>query len=1119
MHYRALTNLICNSALLIALCALYSLLARFRKKGELYFKLLCGLLFGCAAIAGMEISFSPTPAIFIDATQIVLAMAGLFGGGAAAAVSTALAGAYRTYAGGAGMWAGLSTLVLSSSLGLILRRICGKRPDTVGPLCLYWLGVMTSLATLASQLLLPHPQAFEVIRRVWLPIVLVIPVATFLCGILIRNEEQRVILEKTLWASREDYRITIDSIGDAVISTDKYGLITAMNQVAGALTAWTPDEALGRPLDDIFRIVNEKTRDVVESPVTRVLREGVVVGLANHTVLLARNGQQIPIADSGAPIRNEQGDILGVALVFRDQTEERAAQRLAALRMQLIEFSAIHSLDEFLQKALDEVASFIDSPIGFFHFVEKDQKTISVGQWSTRTRDEFCRTRGQGLHWGIDQDSVRVDCLREKKPVIHNDYDSLEHKEGMVQEHGRLLRQLAVPVMREAKAVAVLAIGNKPAAYTDKDAQTLAFLADSMWEIVERKRTEEALRESESLFRTILQTANEGFWLIDNSGATLDVNPRMCEILGRRREEVLGRKIFDFVDDQNRIVFQDHISRRKQGEPGVYEIALCRPDTSFVFCRMSATPIFDRSGVKTGSFAMVTDISKRRQAEMELLRAKTEWERTFDSVPDMVAIVDTRHRIVRANKAMAQRFGVEPQQCVGLRCCQIIHDGAPPRESCPLDLMLEDGREHVAEVHDDRLDADFVITVSPLRDEFGLLAGAVHAIRDVTRQKALEKQIRQTQKMEALGALAGGIAHDFNNILAIIMGYADIAILELAQHSVVHPALQNVRKASSRAQELVKQILAFSRKNEREPKPVEVGPIVREAVQLLRASIPATIAIRTDFDADGVLVADPTEIQQIAMNLCANASHAMRDEGGVLEIGLHGVFVSADSGSEQKGLRPGPHLRLTVSDTGKGIEPEVIERIFEPYFTTKGPGEGTGMGLAIVHGIVKNLGGAVEVHSPKGQGATFQVFFPIVNLHMEQLKNVSPPQPQRGNQERILFVDDEQPIAELGEIMLTRLGYQVSIATSSMQALELFRNNPNRFDLLISDQTMPTMTGIDLAREVLRIRPDLPVILCTGYSERLTEEMLKELGISALLMKPVDAEHLASIIRKSLDKK
>jgi PAS domain S-box-containing protein len=1242
MHHHPLTNLICNSALLIALSAMYSLLARFRKKGELRFKVLSGLLFGLAAIAGMVISYSPAPGIFYDGSPLVLALAGLFGGATAAAVSTLLAGLFRLCAAGAGTWAGLATIAVSSSLGLAFRRLCDSRHYSPGPASLYCFGWIVSLATLSCQLLLPHPEAYAVLRRVFVPIVLVLPVATFLCGILIRNEEQRVLLEQTLWTSREDYRITIDSIGDAVMSTDKNGLITGMNQVASALTAWRPDQAMGRPLDDVFRIVNEKTRAAVESPVTRVLREGVVVGLANHTVLLAKNGREVPIADSGAPIRNEQGDILGVVLVFRDQTEERAAQRLAELRMQLIEYAAVHSLDRFLTKALDEVGALVDSPLGFYHFVESDQLTISPRQWSTPTLNEFCRVEGKTDRYDIDRAGVWADCLRERKPVIHNACDSLVTKTGMPEGHPKVVRELTVPVIREGKLVAVMGIGNKPEDYTPKDAETVAFLADSMWEIVERKRAEEArrereeisdailnqtaegillidtetlrfvefndaacqalgysreefsrlglwdvqgsltreqmaervrsvmeagwgrfenrlkkkdgalcdvlvsnraidirgrrhwvgiwlditerkrmedaLRESEALFKTILYTSNEGFWLVDNSATTLDVNPKMCAILAREREEVLGRTIYDFVDAENRAVFEPNMAMRAQGKPGVYEIALCRPDTSPVLCRFSGTPIFDGAGVKTGSFAMVTDITQRKQAEMELLRAKTEWERTFDSVPDMISIIDTRHHIVRANKAMAKRLALEPEQCVGLLCCKTLHDEENPPDFCPLVAMLADGREHDAEVHDDRLGGDFLITVSPLRDEKGRLIGAVHTTRDVTKQKALEMQIRQAQKMEALGTLAGGIAHDFNNILAIIMGYADIAARDLPERSSVYPALQNVLKASSRAKDLVKQILAFSRKSEPERKPVEVRQIVTEAVKLLRASIPATIRIRTDLGSEGVMMADPTELQQIVMNLCANAGHAMREKGGVLAIGLYTVPVGPDSGLQRRGLRPGPHLRLTVSDTGDGIKPEFIDRIFEPYFTTKGPGEGTGMGLAIVHGIVKSLGGLVDTHSREGQGTTFQVLLPMMDRQVEQTPKGSQPELQMGDKERILFVDDEQAIAEIGEMMLTRLGYQVTVSVSSIQALELFRKTPDIFDLLISDQTMPTLTGVDLAREVHRIRHDLPVILCTGYSERLTEETTTEMGITALLMKPVEMERLAAAIRKSLNK-
>ncbi len=896
--------------------------------------------------------------------------------------------------------------------------------------------------------------------------------------------------------------------------------------------------------------------------------------------------ERIPIADSGAPIRNEQGDLLGVVLVFRDQTDERAAQRLALLRMRLIEHAAVNTLDEFLRKALDEIGTFLDSPIGFFH------------------------------------------------------YNSLEHKKGMPEGHAEVVRELSVPVMREGIIVAVLSIGNKPVDYTEKDAENLASLADSMWEIVERKRAEEArregdeinnavinqategivlvdsetlrfaefndeacsnlgysreefagltlfdvqgsmtreefaerirqvkdaghgrfenrqkrkdgslrdviisnrvidirgrrygvgvwlditerkrmeeaLRDSETRFRTILYTTSEGFWLIDNSAKTLDVNPRMCSILGREREEILGRQIYDFVDEENRAVFRRHMELRAAGVPSVYEIALSRPDGSHVFCRFSATPISEGAGGGTGSFAMVTDITERKQAEMELLRAKTEWERTFDSVPDMVCIIDTSYRIVRANKAMAKRFGLTPEQLAGMECRQMIRDGDLHPEFRPLASLLADSREHSAEVHDERIGADLEIRVTPLLDDNGVLVGAVHIARDVTAQIALEKQSRQTQKMEALGALAGGIAHDFNNILAIIMGYADMALRDLPEQSSVHTALQNVLKASSRAKDLVRQILAFSRKSAQERKPVEIVLIVREALKLLRASIPATVRIHEDLDCEGVMMADPSEIQQVVMNLCANASHAMREEGGVLRVSLDKVSIGADQLPEHPGLQPGPHLRLSVSDTGPGIEPRLIERIFEPYFTTKGPGDGTGMGLAIVHGIAKSLGGTVEVFSRDGRGATFRVFFPLITLEPEQTENISRTELQQGNKERILFVDDEQAIAELAELMLARLGYQVTVATSSLKALELFRAAPDMFDLLISDQTMPNLTGVDLAREIHQIRPHFPVILCTGYSERLTEEGIKQLGINALVMKPVDLEHLAAMIRKSL---
>jgi PAS domain S-box-containing protein len=1241
MHYHALADLIRNSVLLIALSALYSLLARLRKHSELHSRILIGLVFGCAAIAGMAMSFSPAPGIIFDGRTVVLTMAGLFGGATAAALSALLAGIYRFHAGGAGTWAGLAVIAVSPLIGLTFRRLCKNRPETIGAIALYGLGIITHAAMLACLLLLPHPEAYEMIRRVWLAVLLVLPAATMVCGLLIRNEEQRVLLEKSLWESREDYRITIDSIGDAVIATDQEGFITSINRVACGLTGWKPEEAKQRHLDDIFRIVNEQTRTIVESPVTKVLREGMIVGLANHTVLLSRDGREIPIADSGAPIRDEQSKISGVVLVFRDQTEERDAQRLASARMELIEYGAVHTLEKFLRKAIDVAGTLVDSPLGFYHLVENDQRTICLQQWSTRT-DELCTAEINSVHYDIDRAGVWADCLREKKPLIHNDYDSLPHKRGLDKSHPRIIRELTVPVIREGKVAAVLGLGNKPVDYTQRDVETIVSFADSMWEIVERKRAEEArreredinsailnqtsegivlidcetqrfaefndaacnqlgysrqefaqlklfdiqgsmnqkefderarsimqtgqlrfenrhrrkdgslrdvvssnrivdihgrtywidiwlditerkqmeeaLRENEMRFRTILHTTNEGFWMIEKSGATLDVNPRMCAILGRDLAEVLGRKIFDFLENASKPVFEKIMEQTARGRPGVYEITVCRPDASHAFCRFSVTPFFDACGTHVGPFAMVTDITDLKHNEMQLLRAKAEWERTFDSVPDLVCIVDTSHRIVRANRAMVQRFGIPQQQCIGMLCHQVIHKTALPPEACPLTLLLADGGEHTVEIHDQELGSDLVIKVSPLFDENGVLIGAVHSARDVTEQKALQRQINQSQKMEALGALAGGIAHDFNNILAIIMGYTDIALFDLAQQSPIYAALQNVQKASSRAKDLVAQILAFSRKSERERKPIELRFVVEEALKLLRASIPATIEIRANLDGEGIIAADPTEIQQVVMNLCANASHAMRDKGGLLTVGLDSVYIASEHGLELRGLQPGQHLRLTVSDTGHGIGQELMERIFEPYFTTKAHGEGSGMGLAVVHGIIKGLGGTVEVFSSQGQGATFQIFFPMLDMEIKEADKTFTSELPHGMSERILFVDDEQAIAEIGEMILTQLGYKVTIRSNSLEALELFRREPELFDLIISDQTMPDMTGLELARQVHRLRPDIPVILCTGYSEQLSEKGPNEPPISAVLMKPVSIEQLAPAIRKSLEK-
>lgn len=382
-------------------------------------------------------------------------------------------------------------------------------------------------------------------------------------------------------------------------------------------------------------------------------------------------------------------------------------------------------------------------------------------------------------------------------------------------------------------------------------------------------------------------------------------------------------------------------------------------------------------------------------------------------------------------------------------------------------------------------------------------------------RKRLEEQLLQARKMEAIGTLAGGIAHDFNNILAAIIGYTELALYDLPQESAPERNLQAVLSAGKRAKGLVQQILTFSRRTRHEREPVWLHLLVKEALTLLRASLPTTIEIRQQLDQQaGPVLADATEMHQVLLNLCANAEYAMRETGGILEVQVESVEVDAVFAANHPPLCPGPYVRLTVRDSGPGIAPEILACIFEPFFTTKAVGQGTGMGLAVVHGIVTSHGGTITVQSTPGTSTTFAVSLPQTDAtatgdsHAEE--SIAP------GGGRVLFVDDEEALAYLGQAMLMRLGYDVVISTSGVEALEVFRTIPQRFDVVVTDQTMPHMTGERLAMELRRIRPDIPIILCTGFSHVMSMEKAQALGIDRLLMKPLGIQELGGALQQVL---
>jgi len=384
---------------------------------------------------------------------------------------------------------------------------------------------------------------------------------------------------------------------------------------------------------------------------------------------------------------------------------------------------------------------------------------------------------------------------------------------------------------------------------------------------------------------------------------------------------------------------------------------------------------------------------------------------------------------------------------------------------------------------------------------------------DMTDRNQMEERLKLSQKMESIGTLAGGIAHDFNNILSSIIGFTELALDDVEKGTAIEDDLQEILSAGMRAKDLVKQILTFARQSDESLKPVQINAIVKEVLKFLKSSIPANIDISDKLNTDSFVMASPTHIHQIFMNLCTNAAHAMEEKGGFLEISATDVEIDMTGTIPE--LKSGEYIKIQVTDTGIGIPPDNIESIFEPYFTTKKMGEGTGMGLAVVHGIVESYGGKIMVNNRLTKGTCFSVYLPITKKRKTHSSSKETNLPM--GSERILFVDDEDAIAKMGSRFLKRLGYSVATRTSSIEALELFRSKPQEFDLVITDMTMPKMTGDKLATELMKIRPGLPVVLCTGYSKTISEESAVEIGIKSFAYKPLVQTDLAMTVRKILD--
>jgi PAS domain S-box-containing protein len=538
-----------------------------------------------------------------------------------------------------------------------------------------------------------------------------------------------------------------------------------------------------------------------------------------------------------------------------------------------------------------------------------------------------------------------------------------------------------------------------------------------------------------------------------------------------------------------------------------------------------------REEVLLATQKLTREIEERMKAEDAIRESEVKFRNIIEKSLDGIILVDEKGSIIEWNSGQETIYGVKRAMVAGKKIwdVQFQHE---PREKRVDENYKEiknlwenflttginpfQNREQVSKIErpDGQL-RDIQQLYFTIETDKGKGFMMACTTRDITSRLVMEKQLIQSQKMEAMGTLAGGIAHDFNNILGGIIGYTELAVRTLDKKSPVQKYLKQVLTASKRASDLVKQILIFSRRETKEKEPVQMSLIAKEAIKLLRSSLPATIEIVSKIKDDkSFILADPTQIHQVIMNLCTNAAHAMKEKGGIMEVRLNKETVEPGLYKE---LKAGPHLRLSISDTGHGIKQELIDKIFEPFFTTKQAEEGTGMGLAVVHGIVKSHNGNISVYSKEGEGTTFSILLPIVVdvIHKQEKKEEEIP----GGNERILLVEDDTSLAEAEKKLFEELGYNVTKVTSGIEAFEIFRTVPDRFDIIISDYSMPKMTGGELISKIRSFNPDIPVILCTGFSDVITPSKARSLRIGDIIMKPIELGQIAKSIRKLLEKK
>ncbi|MEW6363859.1 MAG: PAS domain S-box protein [Acidobacteriota bacterium] len=902
--------------------------------------------------------------------------------------------------------------------------------------------------------------------------------------------------------SEERYRATLMSVGDGVITTGADGRVEMLNHVAETLTGWRESEARGRPLDEVFHIINEDTRQTVEDPVDRVLREGIVVGLANHSLLIARDGSERPIADSGAPIRGEHGRITGVVLVFRDQTQERAAQN--RLRKETQRAQQYLDVAGVMIVALDADANVVSVNRKACEILGCAEKDVLAKNWFEHFIPDRVRDRVRSVFARIMAGQLELD------EYVENDVVTRGGEERLIAWHNAIVRD---------------------------DSGAIIGTLSSGDDITENRRAAEALKESEEKFKFLAERMADVVWTADLDFHTTYVSPSVEKVLGFTPEERKKQSLEEIISPESleraQRLFIEELQREEESVADAdrsvaIELEYYRKDGSTVWMENRMKAIRDARGAMVGIYGVSRDVTERKRAQEALRESEEQYRTLFENAQVGVYRTTPDGRILAANRALIQMLGYSSFDELAAR--NLERDGYDPDyPRCAFKEEIERegeirGRISVWTKRDGSsifVSENARVVRGPDRTVLyyeGTTEDITERRRAEEERKKLQAQLLHAQKMEAVGRLAGGVAHDFNNMLQAILGNTELALEGAGPHSPLRESLDQIQQAARRSADLTRQLLAFARKQIVSPRTLDLNDTVSGTLKLLRRLIGEDIELAwmPGLDLWSVKI-DPSQIDQVLANLAVNARDAI---GGVGRMTIETANVVFDEAYARSRVdcAAGQYVMLAVTDSGRGMDKDTLGRLFEPFFTTKEVGKGTGLGLATVYGIVKQNGGLINVYSEPGQGTTFKIYLPRYEAEpvLEQAPSLA--RVPLGGSETILIVEDEAAILNIARRTLERLGYTVLAASKPVEAIRLAGEYPGPIHLLVTDVVMPEMNGRELAESLSPVKPDMKCLFMSGYTADIVAgHGIVEEGV-LFIQKPFTVTSLAEKVREALDR-